>query len=246
MISSIQPSRLVLFDIDGTLLTSAGVASRIFGEVLAEASGRPVPTADYSMAGKTDRQIVRDLLARASFGSERIDGLVDQVLDLYLERLPGMLAASSGASLFPGVHALLTRLDAMPQVLLGLLTGNLERGAAIKLERLGVRQFFRLGAYGSDAEDRRALVAIAVRRAETLSGVRFADRRVVVVGDTPLDIDCGRAAGAFTVAVATGPYRIEELASHEPDALFADFSDVERVVVEILDAADGEPWKGSA
>jgi phosphoglycolate phosphatase-like HAD superfamily hydrolase len=239
MSSSIQPSRLVLFDIDGTLLTSSGAASRIFGEVLAEAAGRPVATTGYSMAGKTDRQIARDLLTLAGIGAVDIDALADQLLERYLDRLPGALAATPNVALFPGVHALLTRLAAIPQVLVGLLTGNLERGAAIKLERLGVRHFFRLGAYGSDAENRRALVEVAVRRAQALTGFRFSEREVVVIGDTPLDIDCGRAAGAITLAVATGPYGVEELARHAPDSLFSDFSDIERVVAEILGAGDG-------
>lgn len=233
----IQPTRLALFDIDGTLLTSAGVATATFTQVLAEVAGRPVPADGYSMAGKTDPQIVRDLLRRAGCTPQSIDGMVPGVLDRYLERFPAALAASPRPRLFPGVRELLAYLDALPHLLVGLLTGNLERGAAIKLGHFGLRDLFRVGAYGSDSEDRRALVEVAVRRGEALTGCRFAPRDVIVIGDTPLDIDCGRAAGALTVAVATGPYSTDDLAAHHPDALFRDFAEVERVVEFVAGAA---------
>lgn len=234
-----SPSRLVLFDIDGTLLTSAGAASRLFGAVLGEVACKPVRVDGYSMAGKTDGRIVRELLARSGFAPAEVDAMVEQVLARYLDRFPLALAESTGASLFPGVRDLLTRLAAMPEVMLGLLTGNLERGAAIKLDRFGLGHLFRVGAYGSDSEDRRALVPLAVRRAQALTGVEFAGPRVVIVGDTPLDIDCGRAAGASTVAVATGPFAVGELLAHEPDAVFADFSPVEEVVAAIMRGGNG-------
>jgi phosphoglycolate phosphatase-like HAD superfamily hydrolase len=230
------PIRLVLFDIDGTLLTSAGLAGGIFAEILADVVGRPVPMDGYSMAGKTDPRITRDLLERAGFTAPVIDRVIDEVLDLYIERFRLVIASSSRPRLFPGVRELLTRLAGSPLVLLGLLTGNIERGAALKLERFELRHFFRLGAYGSDCEDRRALVGVAVERAEALSGRRFEGRDIVVVGDTPRDIDCGRVAGAFTVAVATGVIPLDELARHEPDALFTDFSDVDSVIETIIHA----------
>ena len=239
--TSIQPTRLALFDIDGTLLTSAGVATATFSQVLAEVAGRPVPADGYSMAGKTDPQIVRDLLRRAGLLPQAIDGMVPRVLDRYLERFPAALAASPRPRLFPGVRDLLAHLAALPHVLVGLLTGNVERGAAIKLGHFGLGDRFRVGAYGSDSEDRRALVEVAVRRAEALTGRRFAARDVVVIGDTPLDIDCGRAAGALTVAVATGPYSTDDLEAHHPDALFRDFAEVERVAEVIAGAAPAAP-----
>jgi phosphoglycolate phosphatase-like HAD superfamily hydrolase len=235
-----KPSRLVLFDIDGTILSSAGVASGIFAEALAEAVGHPVPMDGYSMAGRTDRQIARELLRRAGAASDTLDRLIDQVLERYLERFAPALAASTRPRLFPGVRALVERLATDPDVLLGLLTGNLERGAAIKLTHFGLHHHFKLGAYGSDAEERRALVPIAIERAHALSGRRFAGREVIVIGDTPLDIDCGKAAGAATIAVATGPYPVAALAAHGPDALFTDLSDMGPVMAAILGAPAGE------
>ncbi len=235
-----HPSRLVLFDVDGTLLTSAGVAKSIFADALAEAVGHPVPMDGYSMAGRTDRRIVRDLLARAGYSPDAVDRLLDRVLERYLERFAPALAAADGPRLFPGVRELLDRLAADPQVLLGLLTGNLERGAALKLERFGIRHLFKLGAYGSDHEERRELVPIAIERAHALTGRRFSGRDVVIIGDTPLDIDCGAAAGATTIAVATGPYSAAELAGHHPVALFPDLSAVEKIMAVIRGAPAGE------
>jgi phosphoglycolate phosphatase len=241
-----HPSRLVLFDVDGTLLTSAGVATHIFGECLAEVAGRTIPTEGYSMAGKTDPQIVRELLERGGYSPPAIEGAVSQVLDRYLARFGPALAASPRPRLFPGVRELLGALAARPAILLGLLTGNVERGAALKLARFGLESHFRLGAYGSDSPRRRELVEVAVGRAHALIGRRFAGRDVVIVGDTPLDIDCGRAAGAMTVAVATGPYSMDDLASHAPDALFADFSAVEPVLAAIVDGTPHLPSPSSA
>ncbi len=235
-----RPSRLVLFDIDGTLLTSAGVASSIFSAALSEVVGHPVSMQGYSMAGRTDPRIVRELLLREGYDAPAIERVIGDVLERYLERFAPALAASDRPRLFPGVRELLTRLAADPQVLLGLLTGNLERGAAIKLEYFGIRHLFQLGAYGSDAEDRRALVAIAIDRAHVISGHRFAPRDVVVIGDTPLDIDCGAAAGAITIAVATGPFTVEELAAHNPDAIFRDLSELDQVLAAILGEPAGE------
>lgn len=235
-----RPSRLVLFDIDGTLLSSAGVASGVFAEALAAAVGRPVPMDGYSMAGRTDRQIARELLRRAGVAPDTLDRLVDRVLDRYLERFAPALAASTQPRLFPGVRLLIERLAADPEVLLGLLTGNVEQGAMIKLSHFGIRHHFKLGAYGSDAEERRALVPIAAGRALAVCGRRFGGREIVVIGDTPLDIDCGKAAGATTIAVATGPYPVAELAAHDPDALFTDLSDMALVRAAILGAAAGE------
>lgn len=241
MSSSVRSSHLVLFDIDGTLLSSAGAATRLFGAVLAEVAGRPIETSDYSMAGKTDRLIVRELLTRAGFDSGAVQQMMEPVMERYLARFPAELAASEKARLFPGVRDLLERLAATPEVLLGLLTGNLERGAAIKLDRFGIRHLFRVGAYGSDAEDRRALVAVAVERARALTGIEFHGRRVIIIGDTPHDIDCGRAAGAMTVAVATGPYSVADLEAHRPDVIFSDFTRVDDIVSILL--ADGEPGR---
>lgn len=241
-----HPSRLVLFDIDGTLLSSAGVATETFGQCLSEVAGRPISTRDYSMAGKTDPQIVRELLLRGGCTPEEIARLSGDVLRLYIERFGPALNDSPRPRLFPGVRELVVELAGTPSVLLGLLTGNIEAGARLKLDRFGLRDHFRLGAYGSDSADRRALVPIAVERALQLTGQRFAGQEVVVIGDTPLDIDCGRAWGATTIAVATGPYSLGELESHNPHALFPDFAAVTPVFRAIVGKVEPEAERREA
>ncbi len=124
------------------------------------------------------------------------------------------------------VRALRLRKDA----LVGLLTGNIERGARAKLKPTGLLPFFRVGAFGSDDADRRRLPAIARARAHTLVGREFPCDRVIIIGDTPLDVDCARACGAVAVAVATGQHRLDELSACTPDLLFPDFSDADAVL----------------
>ena len=117
---------------------------------------------------------------------------------------------------------------------MGLLTGNIEAGARIKLEPTGLRPYFRLGAYGSDHLDRRQLPSLAARRAQALTGRSFLPEKVVVIGDTPHDIECARHFGAVAVAVATGQYAREALEAEQPDLLFDNFSDVEDALTKLL------------
>jgi phosphoglycolate phosphatase-like HAD superfamily hydrolase len=130
----------------------------------------------------------------------------------------------------PGVRQLLEKLNGRSDVLLGLLTGNIEAGARAKLSAAGLLGFFRVGAYGSDHAERRRLPAIACDRARALARQEFPVERTVIVGDTPLDIDCAQACSARSVAVATGQHSAEELRACTPHLLVADFSDVEEVV----------------
>jgi phosphoglycolate phosphatase-like HAD superfamily hydrolase len=228
-----EADRLVLFDIDGTLLSAAGLGGRAIVRALTEITGRAIDLAGYSYAGRTDPQIVRDLLGRAELDAAAIENALPRVLDLYVEGLARDMAGADGPHLHPGIGELLARLDADPRTLTGLLTGNVERGAQIKLDHFGIRHYFELGAYGSDSADRNQLVAIAAARARLLTGIDYAGDAIVVVGDTPRDIACARHAGVRCVAVATGTIDLETLRQHRPDALFADFSATEQVVAAI-------------
>ncbi|HWC64460.1 MAG TPA: HAD family hydrolase [Thermoanaerobaculia bacterium] len=225
------PTSLVLFDIDGTLL-SAGRASR---EALLEAferNGAPGMIFDgYDFSGKTDPQIVRELLAGR--GEEAGTERVARVIDVYLEALerrigPGAVVAKRGAA------ELLAVLASRNDVTLALLTGNHERGARAKLEPVGFNPYFPFGAFGSDHADRYALPAIAVARARERTGRDFRGKQVVVIGDSIHDVACGRAAGVKSVAVASGLTRPERLARENPDHLFPDFADVPAVAEAIL------------
>jgi phosphoglycolate phosphatase-like HAD superfamily hydrolase len=128
---------------------------------------------------------------------------------------------------------LVRRLSDRRDVLVGLLTGNVERGAVVKLRSSGLLPCFRIGAYGSDDADRRRLPAIARDRAAALTGRDFAFSDLVIIGDTPLDVDCARACGARAVAVATGQHSVDELAATRPDLLFASFADVDDSVKQL-------------
>ena len=222
--------RLVLFDIDGTILSSDGAAARAFRSALETVFGTSGPRKGYSFAGRTDPQIARDLLTMAGLPEARISAGLADVWDLYT----GLLAEEFRrvrASVYPGVVELIDRLeDAGDDAVLGLLTGNVAEGARLKLESAGIAfDRFRVGAFGSDHHDRRELPAIAVDRAERTLGRRFEGKSVVIIGDTPHDIACGEHLGVRTLAVATGSFSVEELARCGPDVVFEDLSDIEAV-----------------
>jgi phosphoglycolate phosphatase-like HAD superfamily hydrolase len=226
-------SVLVLFDIDGTLL-SAGRAAResvlaALGEVYGWKAGNG-NTHDFS--GKTDPQIVRELVA-ADVGRDRCEALLEQALAKYLEEFERRLSPEAVVTK-PGAAELLARLAADPRVTLGLLTGNLERGARLKLEPPGFNPYFSFGAFGSDSADRYCLPTIALGRARQRSGRTYSGKSIVIVGDSVHDVLCGRSLGVRAVAVATGPTPAARLAETGPDALLESFADVGAATEAIL------------
>lgn len=226
--------RLVLFDVDGTLLSASGAGRRAMHRAFLDVYGTAGPIDGYDFHGKTDPQIVRDLLAAAGLASPAIAAREGQFFSRYLEHLEAELGDGQRVTLYPGVAAVVEALAASERCVVGLLTGNIEGGAQLKLRSTGLWSRFRLGAYGSDDPDRTRLPAVAARRAEALVGRSFSGRDVVVVGDTPLDVGCARAFGAACVAVATGRHSVVELAACQPDHVFADLSETERVVAAVL------------
>lgn len=239
---AVTTHRLVLFDIDGTLLSSQGMPARILGDALREVFGTSGPTMGVEYAGRTDPQIARDLMSRAGVPRERIAALLGKALDRYTELLAERLPPEA-VEAKPGVVALVEALAARPEVTLALLTGNLEPCARVKLGPLGLNRFFPFGAFGSDDEDRYRLPALAVARARERTGRIFQGPEVVVVGDSVHDVLCGRSLGVRAVAVATGPMPRPALEASGPDALLDDFSDTERSLLAIL---DGAPAPGQA
>ena len=227
--------KLVLFDIDGTLLWTDGAGRRAMEAALLATygvSGDPT----YRYDGKTDRQIAREQMRTAGLTDSVIDAGLDTLFGSYLQRLEQELrAAPDAAQLLEGVHSVLDAVEAESQVVMGLLTGNVKGGAARKLDAVGVSVArFRVNAFGCDHEDRPALPAIARRRAQELLGLDVAGHDVVIIGDTPADIACGRPIGARAIAVATGRYSVNDLAAHSPHAVFADLTDTTRVLEAIL------------
>ena len=224
--------RLFLFDIDGTLITSGGAGESALKDAMRDRFGKDEDLADINLAGATDAAISRRLLEK--HGIEVTAENTSALLDAYLGHLSDRLPRHSGRVL-PGMVQLLDALRGRKdECVLALLTGNLARGAELKLSHYGVWDYFEFGAFADDSHDRNELGPHAQARALEKSGEEFPPERIYVIGDTPRDIECGKAFGAKTVAIATGNYSEPELAVHEPDYVFADFSDTEKVLAALF------------
>ena len=219
--------RLLLFDIDGTLLLSGGAGTRALNRTFEETYGVSAAFAGIPVAGRTDMLILNDALDRA--GIEADDAARARFLERYCERFEGeILQPGPRKGLMPGVRRLLERLGARSDVTCGLVTGNVARAARIKLAHFGIWRHFACGAYGDDAPRRDDLVPIAVDRARN-AGVDVATpAEAVVVGDTPLDVQCAAAAGARSVCVTTGSFDAETLRRAGADAVLPDLTELER------------------
>jgi phosphoglycolate phosphatase-like HAD superfamily hydrolase len=226
--------KLVLFDIDGTLLWTDGAGRRAMEGALLEIFGT-AGDPEYRYDGKTDRQIAREQMRGSGIEDDVIDRRIDDLLDSYVRRLEVELQRDDSARMCSGVPALLDALADRESAVLGLLTGNIERGARRKLNRVGIDfNQFRINAFGCDHENRPELPAIAQRRAREIEGLEIEGQRVVIIGDTPADIHCGRSLGVRAIGVATGRYSVDELSSHSPAAVFATLDDTDAVLEAIL------------
>ncbi len=232
--------KLILFDIDGTLLWTDGAGRRAIQRALEDVAGTAGPIDTYRLDGKTDPQIVRDLLSLAGHSGAGDDALTTAVCRRYLELLDLELRQQPerATHLLPGVAELLLALEAheaAQRALVGLLTGNLAPGAALKLRAAGVDPArFTVGAYGSDSGHRSDLPGVAAARASERTGRRFAGGDVVIVGDTPADVACGRPIGAASVAVATGYYDVAALRACGATHVFETLADTTAVVAALL------------
>jgi phosphoglycolate phosphatase-like HAD superfamily hydrolase len=213
------PNRLILFDIDGTLLTAGGAPRRAFRRALIEHFGTDGDESRMDFSGKTDPQIVYELMGEVGFDDDRIEQRIAALFEHYLEGLERELVGEAGHRLHAGAAEVVASLANDPRVVLGLVTGNVERGARLKLERFDLWRRFAVGAFGSDDRDRDRLPRIAMERAGRLTGRSFTGSDTVVVGDTPADVQCARAVGALAVAVATGRPTREDLEASRPDVL---------------------------
>jgi phosphoglycolate phosphatase len=222
--------RLVLFDIDGTLLSAGGAGARAVRDAMMEVYGQTGAIGGYNMGGRTDPQIVRELLTAVGWSLEDVEAGLERLWDAYLRNLRVEVARATIRP-FPGVPELLDRIEVSGEpTVLGLLTGNVMEGARLKVDAAGLGfGRFRVGAYGSDHWQRPELPAVAARRAREATGLDFAGKEIVIIGDTPFDISCGAHLGVRTIATATGSHSATDLARHEPDYLFDDLSDVDAV-----------------
>jgi phosphoglycolate phosphatase-like HAD superfamily hydrolase len=228
--------KVILFDIDGTLVTTGGAARDAFTRALSEASGRRIRADGYSFSGRTDPQIARDILETNGLEGAALESAVPESIRLYLRYFAEELPRLANGKVLPGVPELLAALAVRPEARTALLTGNVETGARLKLGHFGLATFFEfpLSCFGSDDADRYRLPELALERARCALGAGFSGRQLVVVGDSEHDVLCGRRVGARSVAVGTGWTPIEKLRSLGPDALLEDFSDTSRALAAIL------------
>lgn len=233
---------LLLFDIDGTLLDTGGAGMQALRQGLLEEFGLEERREEFpplDLAGATDSGIVRRLFDH--FEIPLTEENVERFYARYHRQLVSDLeeTGQEQGRLLPGIDRLMERLGDHHAVL-GLLTGNIARGAWTKVASYGLEGVFAFGAFGDDHHDRNKLGPVAIDRARDHTGREFEPGRVFIIGDTPKDIRCARACGAWAVAVATGRFTAENLAEHEPDLLFESLEDVEHFVSEIERlAADG-------
>jgi phosphoglycolate phosphatase-like HAD superfamily hydrolase len=212
--------RLALFDIDGTLIRTGGAGVRAFARTLECQFGIPNGTGHVRFGGRTDPSLVREIFEH--HGIPTTPENLQRFLDTYVFILDALLAPGEGAAC-PGVHDLLRALRGLAQPpAIGLLTGNIRLGAEIKLRRYGLWEEFVVGGFGDDDEDRDVIAAVARDRGSVLLGSPLRGNEILVVGDTPRDIQCGRAIGARILAVATGGASFDELRAHQPDWLLED------------------------
>jgi phosphoglycolate phosphatase-like HAD superfamily hydrolase len=213
--------RLVLFDIDGTLIDSGGAGTRSLNSAFRELFSLEDAFKGIRMSGKTDTEIIKEAFLKHEISA---DESLDAVVGTYLKHLQKEIK-NKKKHVKPGIHELLVYLSSKEHIGLGLLTGNLEDGARIKLESLDLDRYFTSGAFGSDDEDRNNLLPIAVERFEELFQTRIEIDNCIIVGDTPRDVACAHIYEALCIGVATGSYSFGELVEAGADIVVKDLSD---------------------
>lgn len=226
-----QFQRLILWDIDGTLVHAGPAAREAFDLAVASVLERELPEHGISMSGKTDPQIAMEIMAALAVEDEAARRHLPAVLEGLTRELEGAAETiREKGYVHPGVKELLRRLHKRRGVVQSVLTGNLAANAAMKVAAFGLERWLDLeiGAYGSDDQDRTRLVPIAILKAARRYGQMFRPEDVWIVGDTPRDLECARAGGARCLLVGTGRYPFDELINEDADAVLPDLSDVDQ------------------
>lgn len=231
--SNRMPKRLLLFDLDWTLVYTGGAGVRALNHAFAKQFGIPHAMKTVSPDGKTDPAIVREMI-RVHLKRDPHQGEIELVCRGYIERLRYEVETGEGYRIMPGIPALLEILVQNADILIGLGTGNLKAGAEIKLTRAKLTHYFQFGGYSDDSEDRPTVLATAVKRGVAAASHGFKPQDVLVIGDNKRDVEAGKAIGALTVAVATGPMSYEELSKTQPDFIFQDLSATGDVLKKLL------------
>jgi phosphoglycolate phosphatase len=226
---------LILFDIDGTLVLTGRAGWRAMNRACADEVGHDHALEGVEFAGRTDWSILRDIMRKHDKGMDR--PLLDRLNRRYVAHLAEeiQLPGKGVKDVMPGIRELLDALQRREDVALGLLTGNFIDGARIKLEYFDLWKYFPWGAFGGDSADRNDLVPVALQRARAAGVAEVEPSRVIVVGDTPNDVECARVVGATPVAVATGSYTVDQLRATGAEIVFSDLSDT-AAFLKLLDA----------
>ena len=223
--------KLILFDIDGTLLLIDSLADMAFRAMTREVYGHECSFMEISYAGKTDPAILEEVLHLHGFDETTIWDRYEASVATYCSWFDYYASKNScHITVYPGVIPLLTELKKMPEMHPAILTGNLEYTGWRKLDLASLKHYFTFGAFGSDAKVRSELVGVAVKRAAESCGIAFSGKSIVIIGDSPHDVKCGKPYGATAIAVATGHSSLEDLKAHEPDYAFKDLGNYEQVI----------------
>jgi phosphoglycolate phosphatase-like HAD superfamily hydrolase len=214
--------RVVLFDIDGTLVHTGGAGVKAFARAFSEEFGLHDGSENLKFAGRTDVSLVREF-----FGLHKIEPTpehFERYFDVYIKWLEKMMV-DCGGGVFQGVDNFFAQMNLLPErPVVGLLTGNIKRGAQIKLSYFGIWDRFPFGGFADDHEERDHIAAAARQRGEKYFGKPVRDEEVLVIGDTPLDVKCARAIGAKVLAVGTGSFTVAQLRDHKPDYVAEDLA----------------------
>ncbi|MEI7823678.1 MAG: HAD hydrolase-like protein [Chlorobiaceae bacterium] len=228
--------KLVLFDIDGTLLTMSAINRSVLVDALKEVYGTAGSAGTHNFAGKMDSNIIYEVLQSAGLDPVEIAGKFEQAKTTYIEMFRTQ-AKPSDVLLMEGIRELLQQLSERPELMLGLLTGNFEASGRHKLLLPEINHYFPFGAFADDAPSRNELPAVAVEKARQLTGINFFNRDIIIIGDTEHDIACARVLNAKSIAVATGTYSREELKKHHPHVLYENLGRTDVVLSEILQSS---------
>ncbi len=230
--------RIILFDIDGTLMISGRATREAFTRALSEAAGRPIDPAGYSFSGRTDPEIARDILSGNGIHGEALETGIPETIRLYLQYFAELMPGLDTARMLPGVPELLGALARRTGVRTALLTGNMVQGARLKLDLFGLTHFFdfSISCFGSDHADRYRLPPLALERARREFGPGVQQDDLVIVGDSEHDVRCARQSGARAVAVGTGWTSADKLRALKPDAYLESLVDTEEVINLLLPA----------
>lgn len=226
--------KLVLFDIDGTLISTEGISRNALIDALRKTYGTEGNAATHSFAGKMDGVIIHEILHECGLHKDDIQQKFEEVKDAYINIFKSR-AKKEHVKVLEGVHELVAELHDNPDVLLGLLTGNFEASGRHKLTLPGLNQFFPFGAFAEDGHVRNDLPEVAVERAYELTQINFKDKDVVIIGDTVHDVRCAKVLNSKCIAVATGHYAFEKLEELKPEHTLENLSETSKVIDLILE-----------